>query len=1099
MTRRNYIRFVHIGFGVIVLMCSAVLAIGQAMVSVTGTVTDKSGGAIPNAKVTITEIDTGQSRTVKTDQTGTYSFLQLSQGNYKVSAQATGFETVNQAGLVLHVGDQPKIDLALPVGAVTTTVEVQGAAPIIETSNAVGGGVISNQSVESLPLNGRGFEDLAVLQANVNLATTGARTTNTGFGEKISIGGARPTASTYTLDGQDIDNFFNDIGNVSGEAAGIDAVEEYKVVTNPLSAEYGRTAGGQIQIVTKTGTSKFHGSGYDFIRNSWVDARNYFDPLSGPPPLIRNQFGASLGGPIKKDRAFFFFNYEGLRNKLGSTTLFTTPDANARMGIIGTAAPIVISPKVLPYLNPAVMPLPTQCPCGNGYGRVPLVDAAIITDNYYLGRVDYNITDKEKIFVRYSQDTGQNESPKDFVFHNVINTRTKYTGISLQSLFSSKVVNTVGLFYNRSVSLGYDIPRPGVAPATSALFDLTSNINVGNRPVYMFYSPGSGTTIGGTNILDNIWMNNYQGRDDFNWQLGKHTLRIGVNAEGLQSNLFNSVYGGGDFSFSTLQSFLTAQPSTYSVPLPGSILATEFWQWIVGSYVQDDYKATSKLTFTLGLRYEPTTVPNERHGHVSSLHDYTSPGLTIADATLGNPLFQNPSKENFSPRIGIAYNPIPSTVVRAGYGMFYDLITGAQWRVPATSAPPFFSRDNIRSSQVGLIDFPNAFYTDGPILTSAIAFDTFQNNAKQPKIQEYTLTIEKQIGATRAFTIMYAGASGRDLTTVTDWNDTRSPCGVMPDGGPLAGYPTFCADSTVQSPTFDWIKVRNTNGKSFYNSLSTTFQQRFHNGLLYRGSWTWAKSIDTTSLTQGGSDFSNEPQGPYRDPYAPGGVAKDSQGLSAFNVPNSVTMNALYQLPWGRDGKRGFSNGVVNALGSGWSISGLGQLQGGPPFSVAGDASGAQRNRTGWPSLDNAAGQSQLPPNYSGTPVKYHHQATTGYYSVDSFVLPPIGQYGDVNRHSLNGPGVNHFDFAAQKETAIAEGLRIQLRLDLFNAFNRPNFGLPNPNLFVQSGTCPPLKTGAPNLACVGNVTFNPNAQAGSITTTTTTSRQFQGAVKLIF
>jgi hypothetical protein len=431
--------------------------------------------------------------------------------------------------------------------------------------------------------------------------------------------------------------------------------------------------------------------------------------------------------------------------------------------------------------------------------------------------------------------------------------------------------------------------------------------------------------------------------------------------------------------------------------------------------------------------------------------------------------------------------------------MFYDLLTAVDWRTSGTSAPPFYSRNNISSNVVGLIDFPNAFFTDGAILNEQIANDQFPRNPSQPKVQEYMFQVERQLGANRSLTVSYQGSSGRDLTTVLDYNQTRTACGVMPAGSTLPGYPTFCAASAIRDPTFDWVKVRNTNGSSFFNSASVSFQQRFSNGLLYSASYTWAKSVDDGSDAQGGSDFGNGGSAPYRTIYSPAGP-QDARGLSAFDIAQALKLYTVYNLPWGRGGQRAFSNRVLNTVLGGWAVSALGTAQSGPPFSVAGDISGAIEDRGGWPNLDSG------PPNAAGTPITYNTRNPLAYYSTNSFVLPPLGQFGDVGRDSLIGPGLMDFDFSVQKEARIApigaEGLRLQLRLDMFNGFNRANFGLPSGTLFVQNGSCPGIVVNGvstPNPACVNNVKYSANANAGTITTTTDPGRELQAAIRLIF
>jgi hypothetical protein len=1099
----------------LVLTAGAISTFSQGTQSISGTVKDPSGGAIPGATVTITQTDTGSVRTFTTDASGGYAVPNLAVGTYTVEVKATGFSTVVRSGIVLHVGDQPVVDVPMNVGSMAQTVEVASAVPTIDTSNAVVGGVVENQQIENLPLNGRGFADLAVLQPGVVYASTGARSLSAGFGQKISISGMRVSSNDYTLDGQDIDNAYNDIGNPTGEAAGIDAVQEYEVVTNPFSAEYGRTGAGLVQIVTKSGTNDFHGTAYEYFRNKVFNTRNHFDPASGPPAFERNQFGATLGGPIKKDRTFFFVNYEGLRQILGATTVLTVPDANAHLGIYTpTMANVGVDPKVAPYLALA----PTTglfCPskgCSAGTALFNYVTATPTTTNYGLFRVDHKINSTLNLWGRYSFDSGRQLLPKDYVFTTVNLTASKYAAVGLDWTIAPTVINTFSTFYNRSVSAVYDTGAVGSTPAEQALFALTP-FRDANGISYMFYNAGTTTAVGGDGIRTDVWFNILQFKDDLTVLKGRNSLRFGIDAEHRQTNIFTSIYGGGDFAFNNVMTFLQDTPSTYSGLLPSTQPQDSDVQWVVGTYAQDDFKWNSKLTVNFGLRYEPDSVPTvaankvaEFRGNNSSDPLYQHINLPLSAVSVGNPFYINPSRKNFAPRIGFAWAPINNTVIRAGYGIFFDHLISYDWLTAIDQDAPIFQRGSLVGAQLPAgtkIDFPNTFTTQPNLLgASALFTNGITFFPKQPMIQEFTLNVQRQFGSNKVFEIAYVGSQGRHLLRNDDWNVIRIPT-LGPTGAQVVGQvPESEASSLFWGPTapirntaFDWMKITTTDANSFYNALTASFQQKYSSGLAYQVSYTYGHSTDDASDIVGAVDYTNGSIGPFRDAYLP---AIDGRGLSSFDVRQALVMNAVYQVPWGRS--KAVENKAEAFFISGWEVSGVGKIQGGSPFNVTGSLDSAQRDKiAAWPAL------SALPPELVGSssPQEVHPQNPNNYFNLDAYTLPAPGTLGDVGRDQIVGPGLVDFDFSLQKEGRIAsvgrEGLRLQFRFDMFNAFNRANYSEPNGTLYTSGGATPCTGTPLPAANCIDGQSFPRNTAAGTIVSTVTPSRQLQFALKLLF
>jgi Carboxypeptidase regulatory-like domain/TonB dependent receptor len=1107
MTRAKFVLLITLLPGI------AVSTFAQASQSISGTVTDSSGAVIPQATVTVTETATGVAHTSVTDGNGLYQVPVLPVGTYTIEVKVSGFRTAVRPGIVLHVGEQLVLNIAMTVGATTQTVEVNAAAPTIDTTSAVVGGVVANQEIETLPLLDRGFEDLTLLQPGAVYATTGARSLSAGYGQKVSMSGLRVSSNDYTLDGQDIDNVYNDIGNPTGVASGIDSIQEYQVVTNPFSAEYGRTGAGLVEVVSKSGTNSFHGSTYDYFRNSALNTRNYFDPVSGPPQFRFNQFGGTFGGPIQKDKTFFFVDYEGLRESVGSTTVLTVPDLNAHNGIYTpTGADVGVNPNVAPYL--ALSPTNgLYCPakgCSAGTSLWNLIESPPTSTNYYLIRVDHRINSALQLWGRFSSDGGTQEVPKDYVFTTVNLISSKYAAIGLNWVISPKIVNTVAAYYNRNVSGLYDVPAPGSTAADTSLFALTP-FRDPNGISYMFYAASPTTQVGGDGIRTDVWFNVIQFKDDLTIDEGRHSLKFGVDAEHRQTNIFTSIYGGGDFAFSNVETFLEDIPSSYSGLLPTTQPANRDYQWLVGVYAQDDFKLNSKLTLNFGLRYEPDSTPYVADGRIGefvgtpSAPLYQQMNVPESALTVGNPFYVNPSHKNFAPRLGFAWNPFGGLVIRGGYGIFYDHLLSYDWLTAIDQDAPFFERGSLVAGQLPPgtnIDFPNTFATQPNLLASSALFTNgITHFPKQPMIQEYSLNIQKQLGANRMLQIAYIGSQGRHLLRNDDWNVVRIPT-LGPTGPEVTGaVPESEADELYWGPTapirntaFDWMKVTTTDANSFYNALTASFQQQFSNGLAYQVSYTFGRSIDDASDIVGAVDYSNGSIGPYRDAFLP---ASDGRGLSSFDVPQALVMNVVYELPW--YGSRRVENRFVGFLVNGWSVSGVGKIQTGSPFNVTGSLDSSQRDKLPvWPAL------SALPPDFVGpsSPQAVHPQNPKDYFNVDAYTLPPPGTLGDVGRDQIFGPGLVDFDFSFQKEGRIAplgaEGLRLQFRADMFNAFNRPNFSEPNGTLYTYGGACNP-STAPASANCIDGQSFPQNTAAGIITSTVDTSRQFQLALKLIF
>jgi hypothetical protein len=1076
---------------VISILVLSVVYIGRAHAqvsgaSLTGTVKDASGSIIPNAEVSIIDVATGVGRAVTTDAAGLYTAPNLSPGTYDVKVSASGFSTMLRKGITLTVGGQQLLDITMTVGQVNQTVEVTTEAPQVDLVSSSITGIVNQTTVVELPLNGRDWTQLATLQPAVNLVLTQqpngvtASRGNRGFGAQLSVAGSRPQLNNYRLDGMSIVDYAGGgPGSVLGIALGVDAVAEFSVLTSNSDAEYGRTAGGVINAITKSGTNQFHGDAYEFIRNSALDAKNFFDNTT-IPPFRRNQFGGAVGGPIFKNKTFFFVDYEGFRQALGSTNVDIVPSQAARNGNIhdsgGNPITVSVSPLVSPFF--AFYPLPNAGLIGNGdTGHYDIATTNVASENFVTTRIDHKFSDRDSISGTYFLDKGINSSPDVLDTWLIGNTsyRSMIT-LSENHAFSSSLVN--------SLRVGYDRVQEYSNTAVSSINPLAANTtptysaNPGEPPPSVKVT-GLTTFAGGLGELsapDHTW-NSYQIYDDVFLTKGNHSIKFGGTVERMQHQVLISGGLNGLFSFGSLQSFLTDAPSSFTINGPRPEFGIR--QTLVGGYVQDDWRLRANLTVNLGLRYEMVTVPNEVHNSLSNLPSFSAP----PPGNLGSPYFSNPTKRNFEPRIGFAWDPFHNgkTSVRGAFGIFDLLPLNYEFFVAEGNSEPYAIALSQSNSSLLANAFPGGAINT--VNTSALAAASIQTNPPRNYAMTWNLNIQNQITSSLAASIGYVGSHGVHMENKTD--DVNM---VMPTLTP-SGYlwPSPIGSGTKINPLVGQLRDTYWGGDSFYDALEAQVTKKLSHGFQVQGSYTWGKSIDTGSASVIGDPFTNSITSLLEF------CNTCRRGPSDFNIGQTLIISYIWEIPtpknWGS---------VSSHLLGGWELGGIFTAESGLPFTpLIGGAALGQNSTDPFDYPDRVACSSLI-----NTGNVQH------YVNASCFALPaapaslaaqcvPFGTkvgtpiagtcqnlMGNSSRNSVVGPGLINLDFSLFKNNyipKISETFNAQFRVEAFNILNHPNFGVPvdNSTFFNVNG------------GSVGG--------AGSLDNTSTPSREIQFALKLIF
>src|SRR5499427_7186153 len=738
------------------LLCwsGSLYAQGAGNASVLGTVTDSGGGVIPGASVQVKNIATGRVQEVPTDEQGRYTIADLPIGNYEVQASRSGFQTTVRRGITLTVGAQAIVDISLAVGQGQETVTVQADVSQIDTVSAAVSSYVSLKQINDLPLNGRNFTDLVALIPGVASGSqigNGGQNLLYGVEQNFSVSGARAEGQAYLLDSTNIQGFWNhgSGSGVMGTTLGIEAIAEFSVLTNTYSAQFGGN-GAVVNAVSKSGTNELHGTAYEFLRNSALDARNFFDTVK--PSFRQNQFGGSLGGPIKKDKLFFFVNDEELRRALGQTFVAFVPDANAHSGIVN-GVNVPINPRIAPIL--ALYPIPATSV--NGVGQIPEVDTQTGNENYLLARVDYTLSSKDSLFVRYVRDYGDIVnpflgSPLPPRWPEVGQTRNQFVTIEERRLISPTIVNLLRFSFTRTRETDVQA-RPDQKPELDFFPERHQNggVNI------------TGLASIGTSIFAPLLetQNKFPLADDVIWTRGAHSLRFGGTLDRVQSNFQQQGWWGGFYTFPGLTAFLQGTPSLFQGPEPGLTDSyRDFREREFDVYVHDEWKAFPKLTLNLGLRYEFVTNPTT---NVHPLNAVTNPPFGTFQR-VPNVFGENPATKNFDPRIGLAYDPFGDhkTAIRAGVGIFYNPIRARSYASGYYFNPPY-----------ALAFVPNPAFPDpfpGALPPPAQLVGVDYNTVNTPRMYQWNFNVQRQLFESTTLTVGYVGSRGLHLYAARDIN-----------------------------------------------------------------------------------------------------------------------------------------------------------------------------------------------------------------------------------------------------------------------------------------------------------------------------------------
>lgn len=1015
-------------------LLAAAVAFAQTA-EITGRVSDPGGGVVPNCSVKLTNVETGIARETNTNETGYYVIPSVQPGRYEIALQAQGFKPVRQTGIVLAVQQAARLDFTLQIGSLQETVEVSAAAPLLESSNAALGHVIENKRIVDLPLNGRQFLEYALLGSGVVRGRPGdVRAAQQGI--SIHANGLYAKNNNFLLDGADNNESFQ---NQFVTEPSVDAIEEFKVQTTLYSAEFGRGGGAVVNVVTKSGTNQYRGTLFWFLRNDKFDAKNFFVPANEKnPPLRRNQFGGSLGGPIVRDRTHFFLNYDGIRRVTTSTNTALTPTLVSRTGDLrglraandpSTGAPfpnnIVPASRVSPVSAKliAFWPEPNQPdPVRN------FLNSARSTDDRHSGiaRVDHRFSNADSVYGRFGMNKNDylNAGASPRVGGILNNDGTRSAVLNWMRTMSPSRLNTLSLGFNRFVqdSRGQTVGNPVARDAGITGISLEPR-DLG-FPEGINFSAGTGFLSLGERAVRIRHVNTYQILDTLNWVQGAHNVRIGGEVRWAQANILQTAATQGSFTFNgqysgnSFAEFLLGIPSSTGVSVGINLVYPR--RKTYAAFIQDDWKVTPDLTLNLGLRYQLDMPVTDARGQLSGFDHDTGEIVFPANANLGdfytavrpdikvrkysgNTLYDT-DKNNFAPRAGLAWRPFGNkkTSLRSGFGIFH-MAPELNSEMNTGNTPPF----QLRIDEVGNARVPNLSWAlkGDPALLRSAQFGIFTFNANRDfttgYVMQWTGEIQRELPGAMVFRAGYVANRGVKIDSHVVRNQ-RPP-------GPGA------ATARRYFPAFARIRSYESTGWTSYHSLQTSIERRFSRGLHFLGAYTWGKAMDfgwtQDSCCQ--QDIDN--------------LAAE-KGLAAHDIRHRFTSNVLYETPW-KTGSR-----AANYVVAGWRLGAIATLHTGFPGNPA--VSGNSDNVPDNTDRPDRIGRGDLP-----------NPGLDGWWDPRAFRVQAPFTFGNSGRNVLTRPGQVNFDFIAGKMFPLRERKTIEFRAEFFNVTNTPAWGGPVENI----------------------------------------------------
>ncbi len=1056
--------------------------------SISGTVHDSSGASLSGAIVTVHQNETGASRTLTTGSDGRFYAPSVPVGNYVVSVQHDGFETDQRSGISLAIGQSLQLNFVLGIQKVNQEIVVDAVPDSANTTTQQTAGLIDERQVKQLPLNGRSYDELLSLNpATVNYSgerSGGIGTSNSSVGNMFSVGGRRPQDNIFLLNGIEYTgaSLINVTpGGTSGELLGVDAVREFNVATDTYGAAYGKRDGAQVSIVTTSGTNHLRGTAFEFIRNSALDARNYFD-LGSIPGFQRNQFGGSLGGPLRKDKLFLFGNYEGFRQNWDLSDVTLVPDNEAREGYVpnssGVEKYVGVNSSVAPLLN--LWPIqngPELLSNSNPSGIAEAFSHPLqhIFEDFGTTRFDSNLSGKDLLFAVYTVDSSSANTPSANPLSLVNESlREQVSSVQEQHVFSPSLLNTARFGYSRASYF-----FTGIVPVSAPGW-------VSGDPVGAIVISGSTASNGASTITGagaNTGSNNTTARslftedDHIYWSHGRQQIEAGVWLQRVQANDLLSQYQYGQASFSTLTTFLQGTVANFTVvPAP-----TELgWRSLeAAAYLEDTIKVTPRLEVRAGFRSESTNGWNESQGRASNYAIVD--GVLQTTPIVGNSgLWTNRAEFLPNPRLGFAWDVWGNgkTAVRGGVGLYHGLLDTLDYRFDQTA--PYNTAESIKSIAVSNLRFSPGV---PPPSTAKVSPSNVQPDIATPVVITWSLRIEQEIAPQTSLTVGYVGWHGYHQIQSEDMNE---PVPAYTSTG-QAYYPSTAYANPKLANTTSWVS----GGAGLYNALEADLRRSFANGVQLRGNYTWSNNLDDGSAWN--TSVSGNTPAYVEFPLQP----KLDWGPAAADVRQSASINGSYDLPFGP--KQRFlshSPAPVAFLAGGWTASGILTVQTGFPFSP----------QLGYNPPANGDSRNPIRPNWNPSFAGNLYPRTPGeYFNPNAFLQPTVsvpngsggntiyGTYGNVKRDSLTGPGLAEMDFSAVKNSRLTEKLDLQFRAEFFNILNHTNFLTPNEVVYSSA----PTITTSGGVETVTSSAVSPTA--GVVTATSTTSRQIQFGAKLQF